>query len=421
MGEMESGDKSQVRLFPASLAGPLNGNDEIQFVEIRVTDSGVGIPAGQLPHIFDRFYQVEDPGTGEQGTGIGLALTKELVELHHGKITVESTPGKGSIFTVRIPRGKEHLMPDECTETPLVRAEHPVTRSNRESQEAARDTSPQLHQPQPREREARLVSHPPAHAPTLLIVEDNPDMRSYIRSHLEGSYRILEAENGEEGLKRARKQQPDLIISDVMMPQMDGFQLCEKIKTDGRISHIPVILLTAKALQQSKLKGLATGADDYLTKPFDAAELKLRVKNLIEQRRILRERFQRELRVEPQEITVTSADEAFLKQAIEIVETHMGDEQFDTASFAKEIAISRSQLNIKLRALTGCSTREFIRTLRLKRAAQLLEQGFGNVAEVAYEVGFNSLSHFSKVFESQFGVLPSRFAPDALRSEIDAH
>ena len=200
-------------------------------------------------------------------------------------------------------------------------------------------------------------------------------MRDYMRECLESNYNIREAENGEMGIQQALKYSPEIIISDVMMPKMDGFQFCAKIKTDERTSHIPVILLTAKASGESKIEGLETGADDYLTKPFDTRELQVRIKNLIEQRRQLQEKFRREIIVQPGDITVTSIDEQLLQRAINAVENNISDPAFDTTAMAKEVGVSRMLLHTKIKALTGQSTGEFIRTLRLKRAAQLLKQG----------------------------------------------
>jgi YesN/AraC family two-component response regulator len=248
--------------------------------------------------------------------------------------------------------------------------------------------------------------------PNLLIVEDNQDMREYLCNCLEDNYVIIQAENGEKGFQFALKQSPDIIISDVMMPGMDGFQFCSKIKSDQRTSHIPVILLTAKASGESKIEGLETGADDYLTKPFDKRELRVRLKNLIEQRRKLQEKFRREIIVQPGEITATSIDEQFLQRAVNAVEKHISDPDFDTTAFAKEVGVSRMLLNTKIKALTGQTTGEFMRTLRLKRAVQLLQKNSGNISEIAYEVGFQNLSYFAKTFRAQFGISPSRFVKE---------
>lgn len=378
------------------------GGSDKDLVEIHIRDTGCGIPAEHLDKIFDRFYQVDDAHTRETGgSGIGLALTKELVDLHHGTISVTSEPGKGTTFTIHLPLGNEHLHRDEiaCNDGSDQIADRPYPKPEEQIPITRVEQSANQPSARPRSEKPRLV----------LIVEDNHDMRAYMRGHLETDHKIIEAENGEEGFKLARKSAPALIISDVMMPKMDGFQFCEKVKSDARISHIPVILLTAKASGESKIEGLETGADDYLTKPFDAKELLTRVKNLIEQRHRLQERFHRDLRVQPKEITVTSVDEALLQNVIRIVDENMTNDDFDTATLARQAGISRGHLNKKLRALTNCSSREFVRTLRLKRAAQLLEHGYGNVTEVAYEVGFNSLAHFAKIFREQFGVAPKEY------------
>ncbi|MCB0293837.1 MAG: response regulator, partial [Calditrichaeota bacterium] len=221
-------------------------------------------------------------------------------------------------------------------------------------------------------------------------------MRAYIRDFLMQFYDVVEAVDGKEGLAKAAKTHPDMIISDVMMPNMDGFQFCEKIKTDPRTSHIPVILLTARASGESKIEGLETGADDYLTKPFDAKELRVRISNLIEQRRKLRERFRREIIVQPGDITVTSIDEKFLQRAISIVEANISESDFNIDQFCSKIGMSRRTLNRKLRALTGLSTNEFIRLLRLKRAGQLLRNKSATIVEIAYQVGFNNPSYFAE-------------------------
>lgn len=383
-----------------------NPKSEIdQFVQLTVKDTGIGIPKEHLPHIFDRFYRASEALTGEQGgTGIGLALTKQFVELHHGEIKVESEIGKGSTFIVRLPLGKDHLQPEE------------IAASGKGQEAIDRDAivpsiQPSIDPPiQDRASSDKYPATKSTERPLLLIVEDNADMRSYLRNSLSPDFEIVEAENGEAGYQVACKKTPDLIVSDVMMPVMDGFALCEKLKTDQRTSHIPVILLTARAGQEDKLEGLEIGADDYLTKPFDARELQIRVKNLIAQRQRLRERFSREITVQPKDITVTSIDEKFLQQALDTVEANMSDSDFQIDQFCRAIGMSRSTLNRKLRALTGLSTNVFIRTLRLKRAAQLLEKKSATIVEIAYEVGFNNPSYFAECFRQQFGKAPSEYA-----------
>jgi YesN/AraC family two-component response regulator len=234
-------------------------------------------------------------------------------------------------------------------------------------------------------------------------------MRSYLQDCLASDYRVIEAIDGEDGLQIAIDKIPDLIISDVMMPRMDGFQLCQRLKSDERTSHIPIILLTARATAESKIKGLELGADDYILKPFDRAELQVRAKNLIEQRRKLRERFSRDISLQPKEIAVTSYDEKFLQRAMNIIEQHLSNPNFDVMILTREVGMSRMQLHRKLQALTNQSANKFIRSLRLKKAADLLNQKYGNVAQIAYEVGFNNPAYFAECFRKQFGKLPSEY------------
>ncbi len=396
------------------------------FVEITIKDTGIGIPPERLSHIFDRFYQVDDTHTRvQEGSGIGLALAKELVTLHHGEILAESTLGKGSTFIVCLPLGKAHLEPHEILEEAI--SESPkgqvgIPKGAGRNSELNNFSEMGITESQDKQvsKEDRLAigvgKQPATNNPEgtgeqrILIVEDNADMRAYLRENLAERYMVIEAENGEEGLKQGIKQMPDLIISDVMMPKMDGYELCHKLKSDARTSHIPVVLLTARADAESKIEGLETGADDYLAKPFDVRELRVRVKNLIAQRRKLWESFRQGNIVAFQEFPLTSLDTQLLERAIEIVERHIADSDFSTDTFGKALGLSRSQLHRKLSALTGQSAHQFIRTLRLKRAAQLLQHHAGNVSDIAYQVGFNSLSHFAKVFREMYNMSPSAYA-----------
>jgi DNA-binding response OmpR family regulator len=245
--------------------------------------------------------------------------------------------------------------------------------------------------------------------PVLLIVEDNRDIRILLSDSFNREYSVVEAIDGVAGLKKATGIIPDLIITDIMMPRMDGSELCHKLKNDLRTSHIPIIMLTAKVTPEDKINGFHTGADDYIPKPFHMAELKARVANLIEQRRMLRERFSREVTLQPRDISITPLDEQFLNRSIEVVENHMDEEHFGLPEFLSEINMTRSTLFRKLRALTSQSPTEFIRTIRLKRAASLLKQNFGNVTQVSLEVGFNSLSYFNTSFKKLYGVSPVEY------------
>ncbi len=375
-------------------------NKDQDFLNIRISDSGPGIPAELLDKIFDRFYQVE--GSWQRsggGTGIGLSLTRELVGLQHGQIKVESAEGRGSSFTIVIPLGKEHLAQQEY----LI--------AEKEDLEDAGVANVVLVSGGYENRQTEDVGMEEKDGKAkILVVEDSEDVRAHLHEHLEDQFSMLEAFDGEEGLSMATETIPDLVITDLMMPGMDGVELCRRLKTDERTSHIPVIMLTAKATVESRIEGLETGADAYMTKPFNMRELLTRLKNLIEQRKQLRERFSKETDLSPSDIAVTSVDERFLNKAIKIIEDNLGDCDFDVTAMTGEIGMSRMQLFRKLKALTGQTPSEFIRTIRLKRAAQLLRKKFGNVAEITYEVGFNNLSYFAKCFRELYGVSPSEFA-----------
>ncbi len=376
---------------------------DLQRIQITISDTGHGIPPDKLDHIFDRFYQADDFYSKDQeGTGIGLALTKQLVEIHHGRITVESELGQGTIFYVNLPIGSEHLKGEEIVESP---------EPEKKEAQFIEPTNEELliNDDNSLTKEAN---------PLLLIVEDNDDLRSYVRSSLTDKYRISEASDGVMGLEKAIEDIPDLIISDVMMPKMDGLKLCYRLKTDERTSHIPIILLTARAGKESKIEGLETGADDFITKPFDLEELQARINNLIQQRKKLKSIFLKNIGSisDISDSGITSMDKKFIKKAIQIVKQHMYDSDFSVEEFGSKAGMSRSQLHRKLKALVNQSASDFIRTIRLNTAAELLANKTGNVAEIAFEVGFNNLSWFSKCFHQQFGILPSEYSNHIKRS-----
>lgn len=359
---------------------------------IKVSDTGCGIAPEKLTYIFDRFYQADDSMTREQqGTGIGLALTKELVALHRGSIEVQSEADQGTVFTIKLPTEASNYHESEIF--------------NNNNGFDKKIVAPIVETPV-----SPACTNQPAvpEAPIVLIVEDHRELRHYMKNHL-SQYRVIEAADGVKGLKIATNQIPDLIISDVMMPNMDGIDMLNKLKRDERTSHIPVILLTAKADLPSKIEGLETGADDYLTKPFYAEELQVRCQNLIEQRKNLRARFSNTLLLQPKDIAVTSADEAFLTRVMEVVDRYIDDSSFSVETFLREMGMSRMQLHRKLKALTDYSTTEFIRIQRLKRAAQLLRDSDLSISEVCYSVGFNGLSYFTKCFKEQYGTTPSEY------------
>jgi len=369
------------------------------YVEIRIADNGIGIKKERLDKIFDRFYQVDGSHTREsEGTGIGLSLTKELVELHKGKIEVESEYGKGTTLKILLPLGKDHL-----------KAEEIIEREIKEDVEATIEETQLVLDEENRKENSDLDVMLDTDKPLLLIVEDNPDVRKYIISHLEDDYRIQDAVDGEDGLQEAFKHIPDLIISDIMMPKMDGFELCEKIKTDERTSHIPIILLTAKATDKDKIVGYETGADDYIMKPFDSNVLKVRIKNLIEQRKKLRDQFRKKGLIELENKEMTSIDKRFLQKVLEVLNKHLSDTSFGVGILADEISMGRRSLERKLAALTGESPTDVIKRVRLTRASKLLKKKSGNISEIALEVGFSNPAYFSKCFREQFGLTPSEY------------
>jgi YesN/AraC family two-component response regulator len=300
--------------------------------------------------------------------------------------------GVGSEFTVHIPIElvASHQLPVTGDQTPVT-SDQPETGNWKPATEST------------------LKEHGQSAKPHILVVEDNTDLRHFIIDSLGSEFHFLEAENGKQGLDIATNEIPDLIISDVMMPEMDGITMAGKIKTDIRTSHVPLILLTAKSSEDSKLSGLSSGADDYLTKPFNKNELLLKVRNGVNRQLKLRERLRAELMSTASKIEVLSEDEKFLNSVKEKILERLSDEQLSVESLSDDIGMSRVQLYRKVSGLTGISVNELIRKLRLQRAAQLLQQKWGPVSQVAYEVGFSNLSYFSKVFKEEFGVLPSEY------------
>jgi signal transduction histidine kinase/ligand-binding sensor domain-containing protein/DNA-binding response OmpR family regulator len=375
------------------------GDTHREFLEIEVSDTGKGIPAEKLNKVFDRFYQVSDSNTREvEGTGIGLALTKELVDLYRGEIHVESEIGKGSTFTVRVPYLEEDFREEEVVVgTPIKNPDSGIVElesvpSKKESLEFNKDISLEQF----------------SGMPLILIVEDHADLRNYIIDNLKSNYRILSAEDGKIGLQKAIESIPDLIISDVMMPEMDGIEMCNQLRSDQKTNHIPVIMLTARADRGSKLEGLDTGADDYLIKPFDTEELKVRIRNLLEQRVRLREKFRTEFASE-QGAMVSSPRDIFLKGLNDILDQHISDPDFKVEQLSSKLHMSRSQVYRKIEAVTGCSPNELIRNLRLKKAAGLFRSGHTHINQVMLEVGYLHQSYFSRCFSQVYGMPPTAY------------
>ena len=391
----------------------VNNLDKAPYVQISVRDNGPGISNSKKKKIFERFYKEDHKYQNKDGAGIGLAYTKSLVELHRGRIFLDTQNERGACFVVRIPNEKNIYLRSEIDQKQMEQfvttsdpLEYLIADPNHSLHESSMDVSIQ-------EREESL--------PLLLFVDDNADIRQFIKEGFQNDFRIITAEDGEKGFELAKSSLPDIIVSDVMMPVMDGMELCHALKTETLTSHIPVVLLTAKSTNEDQLQGLKTGADAYVVKPFILEVLKTQLLNIHLHREQLKRKYRQEILLNPKEITVTSADEVFLKRAMDIIEDHMEDSEFNVNSLVKEMYISRSKLYLKLKALTGLSTSEFIRSVRLKRAVQLLNKSNYTIKEIMYMTGFNTASYFSKCFKKQFGVVPSEYLRNQKQMEkVDA-
>lgn len=369
------------------------------YAEIIVADTGVGIPENEHVNIFDRFYHVRS-GHSDQGggTGIGLTLTKELVEVHQGRISVHSKVKKGTEFRVVIPLLTGEKMPGEKKGIlPLPEAKDTFEPTQRE-----------VAAPEAKEKGPEQVSD----RPVVLLVENNKELREYMHLEFGESYNLIEAENGKEGLKKALEHIPDLIISDIMMPEMDGIEFCHLIKKDTLTNHIPVILLTAHSSQIQVKEGLETGADDFISKPFSSELLSTRIDNLLNTRKALQRKFSQELRLEPEGLPVDGMDESFLRKAMEVVESNLDNPDFSADLFASEMCMSRVHLYRKLKALTDLSITDFVKNARLRLASNLIKDNKLTIKETAYTVGFKDPKYFSKCFKQQFGVRPSEYEGD---------
>lgn len=373
---------------------------------LRVEDTGNGIPIDKQSRIFERFYQVESEHIG---SGIGLSLVQRLVELHHGHIELESAEGKGSTFSIYLPTDESAYQPDEK-----------ASRTSTECSETAHSTNSRemyiLDTEQPEERinveerteEAVAEANKPPQE-TILVVEDNADIRKYLSEELRATYHILEAENGGKALELMKEQEISLILTDVMMPVMDGLQLCKQIKQNLNTCHIPVIILSAKAELNEQLEGLQVGADDYIPKPFSMNLITTKIRNLFRTRYRAIQYYSNSLEIEPEKIALNPMDELLLKRAVDIVEKHLDHVEFSTDEFAREMLMSRSNLHLKLKALTGEATNEFIRKIRFNKACKLLKEERYTVSEISSMVGFNTPSYFATSFKKYFGCLPSEY------------
>lgn len=373
--------------FTPSIPSPITPHPSLL---LQIKDTGIGIPAEKLPHIFNRFYQVDDSSTrAGEGTGIGLALCKELVKLLGGEIKVSSKVEQGTVFTVTLPITREAPFVEQPDNLNSV-ANIPMTGTT-----ARTFSKPQVAETGDNDK-----------LPLVLLIEDNEDVIQYLIACLAGQYNIATAQDGEEGIERAIELIPDVIVSDVMMPKKDGFAVCDTLKKDKRTSHIPIILLTAKADAQSRISGLQKGADDYLTKPFNEEELQIRLQNLLDTRQKLQEYFQSNQPLPTDLPEEVSQEDEFIQTLKRELEAHLDEEDFGILQLCRAVGMSRSQLHRKIKALTGRSTSLFIRSVRLQKAKTLLETTNLNISQVAYEVGFRDPTYFSRTFAEEFGVNP---------------
>ncbi|WP_420460375.1 ATP-binding protein [Neolewinella sp.] len=377
-----------IKFTPAGGAVTVRVGERGSDVQIAVCDTGVGISQAQLSTIFERFFRAPDAERGQvEGTGLGLSLVRELVRLHGGTVRVASQVGEGTTFTVELPNA---VVTDEAWE-----AQHDSVVDGMNSSAALPAT------------EKIAAQEEEEDWPLLLLVEDSAPLRELLQLTLQHGYRITEAEDGRAGLLAAKQLHPDLIISDVAMPGMDGYELVEAIKQDVEVSHIPVILLTARAGSEDRISGLRVGADAYLTKPVNHRELLARVTNLLESRKLLRQRYATSIALKPAEVTTTPADSDFLQRCMDVVEAHLSEEKFRVADLAGAVSMSPASLNRKLRSLLDQSTNQFIQSVRLQRAHDLLTTSAAvTVAEVGHATGFSSTTYFVRVYREKYGETP---------------
>ncbi len=377
--------------------------DSVGMPELRVEveDTGVGISIEHTSHIFERFYQVNGQHRAKKaGTGIGLALTRELIELHRGQIRVESQPGAGTVFLVSLPVYASAFPEGWLSHYPTDHGSMGLVTPSAEQLSLRVPVNEIFSVPVPINR---------SDIPLVLVVEDHDDLRQYLAGCFRQHYRVLHTANGREGLVVAQTEIPDLIVSDWLMPDMDGVQLCEALKTDQRTSHVPLILLTSRSSTESKVAGLGAGADDYVTKPFNVEVLLSRARNLIQNRRLLRDRYSRIISLQPTDAVSESTEDIFLRKTLAIIEANLANPDLDVLRLERELGMSNTQLFRKLKALTGKGGNELIRSVRLQRSTQLLQTGKPSVADVAYAVGFNDPNYFTRAFRKEFGMSPGEW------------
>lgn len=399
--KVEQGNEENNQVFKYRYEVKDQGNILKNAVLIRVIDNGIGISSKSISNIFNRFYQEPSDSTKHLGSGIGLAFTKNLVLLHKGEIEVQSERNAGTQFTIKLPSGNEHL--NESEKVKVQETQDNIIAEDFNDFPQNNDIF------QVEESYIKLPEPEQKSAPIILVVEDNNDMRSFIKENLELKYNVIEAENGKIGLEKAFEHVPDLVVSDVMMPEMDGIQLCSKLKRDIKTSHIPVILLTARSSIIHQIEGIETGADDYISKPFNLKLFETRIDNLIKSRRKLRQLFSNEVEVKPKDITFNHRDQEFLDKAIAVITKQISKQDLNVESLSKDLNMSRMHLHRKLTALTNQTPSVFIRTIRLKEGAKFLGENKLSISEIAYAVGFSAPSYFTSCFSNQFGISPKDY------------
>ena len=364
---------------------------------LQVADTGIGIPLEKQEKIFERFYQVEN---GCEGSGIGLSLIQRLVELHHGRIVLQSEVGKGSIFTIYLPQDKSVYTREELSGRSGDAGDQRVYSTNANDIYISDDEKLEKEENTDDEGGKRG---------TILVVEDNRELRQYIVNSLSAFFNLLEAENGQKALYILKDQEVDLIITDVMMPVMDGVKLCKLVKQNLRTCHIPVYMLSAKVDVKYQLEGLQVGADDYIAKPFSMEVLKVKILNMLRTRYRIFERYSKMMEIEPEKLANNTMDEELLRKAIAVIEKNMDNVEFSTEQFAREMNMSRSNLHLKLKAITGKSAIDFIHKIRFNHACQLLKEGKYTVSEISFMVGYNTPSYFAARFKKYIGCLPTEY------------
>ncbi len=370
--------------------------EEKEMLNISVSDNGPGIPAEHLPHIFDRFYQVSKNQHAISSSGIGLSLSRELAEKHYGEILVESETGKGAVFDVLLPLSPDVYQSEDYESDPDYAYSLDFMKSMLEAIE-----EPVIVNPETSDAEDDQFR--------ILVVEDNPDMQQFLHRELSSYYSVMIASNGRQALVMAKEHPPDLIISDIMMPEMDGFKLCKHLKSDEFTSHIPVFLLTAKSETEYQVTGLEMGADDYIVKPFSIEILMLKIRNLLDNRKLAAEKFSEDANYIPRNIKISEIDQGFLEKFVKLVEDNIDNPELSGDWLAFELGMSKGNLYKKLKSLTGLTVNVYIRTIRLKIASRILKQGKYNISEVAYSVGFDNPKYFSTCFSDLFSMSPKEY------------